>query len=494
MTTAPLTDGRPKLDLGTRLSYAIGSVAYGVKDQGLTALLMIFYNQVIGLPGVWVGLALGAALVLDAFVDPIIGQISDNTRGRWGRRHPFLYGSILPVVLGYLLLWNPPVSWSPPALCAWLVVWILIVRTFITIYEIPSSALISEFTPDYDKRTSLLSLRFLCGWLGGVGMTFLAFRVFLAVTPTNPAGLLGRAGYSTYALVAAAVMGLAILTSAAGTHRWIPYLPQAQTRERQSVLSTFREMTTALSHRSFLVIVVSGLFSATAMGVVSALSTYIGVYFWEFKAEQLGGLLLAGALAILTAVTTAPIISKVIGKKAGAMCAFAVSITIGPLPIVLRLLDVFPPNGAPVLLPLLMGFSYVSTTAYIVSTILGASMVADVVEDSQLRTGRRSEGLFFSASSLTQKAVGGLGILLSSVVLNLSGFPQKAIPGQVSEATLDRLGLIYVPLIVAFNLIALLVVSLYRIDRKTHRATLDQLAQLASEGSEAADAGIRLGG
>lgn len=494
MTAASVSDSRPNLDLGTRLFYGVGSVAYGVKDQGLTALLMIFYNQVVGLPEVWVGLALGAALMLDALVDPIIGQISDNTRSRWGRRHPFLYGSILPVVLGYLLLWNPPAGWSPPALCAWLVVCVLIVRTCITIYEIPSSALISEFTADYDKRTSLLSFRFLCGWLGGVGMTFLAFQVFLAVTPANPAGLLGRAGYSAYALVAAAVMGAAILVSAAGTHRWIPHLPQARIRERQSVIATFREMATALSHRSFLVIVLSGLFSATAMGVVAALGTYIGAYFWELKAEQLGGLLLAGALAILTAVTTAPILSKAIGKKAGTMGAFAVSITIGPLPMVLRLLDVFPPNGSPVLLPVLMGFSYVSTTAYIISTILGASMVADVVEDSQLRTGRRAEGLFFSASSLTQKAVGGIGILLSSVVLNLSGFPQKAIPGQVAEATLDKLGLIYVPLIVAFNLVALLVVSFYRIDRESHRATLDQLAQLASEGSEAAEGGVRLGG
>lgn len=495
MTSPSLDIGSPpRLGLATRFFYGVGSVAYGIKDQGLTALLLIFYNQVIGLPEIWVALALGAALAIDALVDPVIGHISDNTRGRWGRRHPFLYGAILPVAVGYLLLWNPPQGWSDPALFVWLVACVLIVRTCITVYEIPSSALVSEFTPDYDKRTALLSFRFLFGWIGGVGMTFLAFQVFLAVTPSNPMGMLGRGGYSTYAVVAAALMALTIFISAAGTHRWIPYLPQAHVRERLSIPATLREMATTLSHRSFLVILMSGLFSATAMGLNSSLGTYIGAYFWELKANQLAGLLLASGAAILTAVVAAPIVSRVVGKKRGTMGAFLASIIVGPLPMILRLADLYPANGDPALLPLLALNAYVSTTAYIVSTILVASMIADVVEDSQLRTGRRAEGLFFSASSLTQKAVGGLGIFLGGLLLLLVGFPAKAVPGLVPEATLDRLGLIYVPVVIGLNLVALALVSLYRIDREGHQATIDRLAELAAAGSEGAGEGLRLGG
>jgi len=76
--------------MATKLAYGVGSVAYGIKDNGFSTLLLLFYNQVVGLPAQMVGLAVMVALIFDAFVDPLIGHLSDNTRSRWGRRHPFL--------------------------------------------------------------------------------------------------------------------------------------------------------------------------------------------------------------------------------------------------------------------------------------------------------------------------------------------------------------------------------------------------------------------
>ena len=49
-----------------------------------------------------------ASLVIDAFSDPIVGYWSDNFRSRWGRRHPFIYASAVPLAIGYALLWMPP--------------------------------------------------------------------------------------------------------------------------------------------------------------------------------------------------------------------------------------------------------------------------------------------------------------------------------------------------------------------------------------------------
>ncbi|MBI1406221.1 MAG: hypothetical protein GC145_08865 [Caulobacter sp.] len=483
MTTTIEPRPRPRFGLHTKLFYGFGSVAYGVKDQGLTSLLLLFYNQVVGLPAAWVGAALGFALVLDAFADPVIGQLSDNTRSRWGRRHPYLYGSILPVALGFLLLWNAPKDWSPPALCAWLVACVLVVRTCITVYEIPSSALVSEFTGDYDQRTSLLSFRFFFGWGGGIAMTILAYQVFLAPSAANPQGLLGRAGYSHYALAASLIMAGAILVSALGTHRWIPFLPKAPERTRLSLTGAIREMASTLAHRSFLVIVLSGLFSAMSMGLASALSVYIGAYFWEFTSPQLSGLIFASALATGAALIAAPILSRTMGKKHGSMTASAVSMLVGPAPMILRLLGWFPANHSPQLLPILFCTTFVSVTAFIIGSILGASMIADVVEDSELKTGRRSEGLFFSAASLIQKAVSGLGIFMSSILLLLADFPDHAVPGAVSQDILNRLGLLYIPTLMGLNLIALIVVSFYRIDRGQHEATVRRLAEMAAEGA-----------
>ncbi len=78
---------------GTMLAYGFGAVAYGVKDFCFSTFLLLFYNQVLGLPSAQVGFAIMCALLLDAFIDPAIGFLSDRTRGRWGRRHPWMYAS-----------------------------------------------------------------------------------------------------------------------------------------------------------------------------------------------------------------------------------------------------------------------------------------------------------------------------------------------------------------------------------------------------------------
>src|ERR1700761_2433580 len=107
--------------LRTKLFYGLGSVAFGVKDNGFQTILLPFYNLVLHVPAQLVGLAILIALVFDAFLDPIVGHFSDNLRSRWGRRHPLMYASALPVAVSYLLLWNPP-HWSPMALFYYLIV------------------------------------------------------------------------------------------------------------------------------------------------------------------------------------------------------------------------------------------------------------------------------------------------------------------------------------------------------------------------------------
>ena len=171
-----------KLGLSTKLFYGFGTVAFGVKDQGFSSLLLIFYNQVVGLPAAMVGGAIMVALVVDSLLDPIMGQVSDNWRSRWGRWHPFMYAAAIPAALSYILLWHPPEA-SQPLQFAYLVVVAIVIRSFITMYEIPSSALAPELTQDYHERTRVFAFRQFFGWFGGVGMTILALQVFLAPTP-----------------------------------------------------------------------------------------------------------------------------------------------------------------------------------------------------------------------------------------------------------------------------------------------------------------------
>ena len=121
----------------TKLFYGFGSVAYGVKDNGFNMLLLFFYNRVVGLNSLSVSIAIFIVLFFDPFVDPIVGQVSDNLHSSLGRRHPLMYAAAIPVALSYYLLFNPP-HWSQRALFFYLIGIAIIVRIFISMYEIRS--------------------------------------------------------------------------------------------------------------------------------------------------------------------------------------------------------------------------------------------------------------------------------------------------------------------------------------------------------------------
>ena len=117
------------------------------------------------------------------FLNPLVGFWSDNTHSRWGRRHPFMYASVVPVGLSFYFLWNPPLEYlSQTGLFVYLCVLAIFVRFCITLYEIPSTAIVAEITDDYDERTRLLGLRYMFGWLGGLCIALLGWGIFLAAT------------------------------------------------------------------------------------------------------------------------------------------------------------------------------------------------------------------------------------------------------------------------------------------------------------------------
>lgn len=466
---------RPRLGLATKILYGLGAVAFGVKDNGFQFFLLLYYNQVLGLPESWVGLGIMLALVSDALIDPVIGFVSDHLHSRWGRRHPFLYASALPVAITYWLLWNPPAGLSHGALFAYFVVVAVLVRFFVALNEIPSASLVPELTDDYDERTSILSHRFFFGWWGGLAMTILAYGVFLQPDAEHPTGVLNPEGYGRYGLVASVVLFAAILISALGTHWTIPYLRRPPVQRGQGVWGAFAELRETLSNRSFLALFCAGIFAAMAGGLVGALGIYINTFFWELTATQISLITLGYFLSAILAVAIAPRVARRLGKKQAAIATSLAAILIGPTPVGLRLLGAFPPNGSPRLLPLLFAFGMVTVAVIIMSGILTASMVADIVEDSEVVTGRRSEGVFVAANSFVQKAVSGIGIFGSSLLLGVIGFPRGAQPGQVAPEVIHRLGLVYAPTIVVLNLIALAFLSTYGISRASHEANLRRL-------------------
>jgi Na+/melibiose symporter-like transporter len=469
-----------RLSLATKLFYGFGSVAFGVKDNGFSYLLLIFYNQVIGLPGTLVGLALMVALVWDACIDPVIGQISDNLRSPWGRRHPFMYAAALPVALSYMALWNPP-HWDQRALFWYLVVAAIVIRTFISFYEVPSSALAAEFSAGYDERSELLSYRYFFGWVGGLALNFIAFFYLFTPDKAHKVGQLNPVGYARYGEVAAVVMLVAILISAAGTHRYIPTLMPPPPHRRLTLGQTLREMAQTLSNRSFLFLLLSGIATAMAAGLGASLNNYFNTFFWQFSARQISYFTLGVFLSAIMALPAAPQLSRMFGKRATAMALMVLSVAVGVGPLLLRLAGLMPPNHSTALLAIIFCTSIVATAFGIVSATMLSSMIADVVEASELKTGRRSEGLFFAASTFVSKAVSGFGILAAATIVELIHLQAGANPASVPPQVARNLALVYCPTIILLYAAALVLLTGYRITRASHHETLLQLAAESEE-------------
>jgi Na+/melibiose symporter-like transporter len=104
-------------------------------------------------------------------------------------------------------------------------------------------------------------------------------------------------------------------------------------------------------------------------------------------------------------------------------------------------------------------------------------MIADVVEETEVKNGRRSEGLFFAANIFVAKAVSGVGIFASSMVLLAIGFPDNAKPGEVGEDVIRNLGLTYIPALAVTYLVAIGALTFFRITRASHEANLARLAE-----------------
>ena len=80
-----------------KFNYSIGAVANGIKTDMFTFFLLFFYARVIGLDPILASLAIGIALIVDSVTDPVMGAISDRTNSKYGRRHPYMFVSFIPV-------------------------------------------------------------------------------------------------------------------------------------------------------------------------------------------------------------------------------------------------------------------------------------------------------------------------------------------------------------------------------------------------------------
>lgn len=473
----------PRLGLATKVSYGLGSVAQGVGTVALSTTIINYYLvAVVGLRPAVVGAVILVSLVIDAVLDPAIGRWSDTFRSPWGRRHPFMYASALPIALATCFLWRHPAGLSPEALAGYVFVMLVVLRVSGGLYQIPSDALAPELAPNYHERTGLISWRWFFGLVGFLVVTVVLNAVFLRKDSAHPLGQNDPVGYANFGVTAAIMVFVCIIVSSLATHRYIPQL-QSPPMRRQTFAQSLREIGEIITNPSLVAVMASGLVSGVAAGVASSLTGFMNFDFWGLTPQTVAQITLLAAPASLVGVIAAPILSRALDKKRTMITVFILSIFVGVIPVSLRLLGLLPANGSPLIPLILAADTFVAGALGLTGFIIIGSMVADVVEDAAVKTGVRAEGLLFAANGLLPKVTSGVGAVVGNLMLEFVRFPavvQTNPAMTVDPAIMRHLALISLPVGAILNLISVGVLTFYRIDRGSHEANLEALKLAAS--------------
>lgn len=450
----------------TKLAYGVGQAAEAIKNSSFELFLFFYYTQVLGLSGTLAGLALFIALCIDGITDPVIGSLSDGWRSRWGRRHPFMYISAIPLALCFFLLFAPPSGLGQGALFAWLSLFAVLVRFFMTLYQVPHLALGAELSDGYEERSSLVGYRTAFGLIGGATLVIVGFSFYFSATPEFPSGQLNPDAYPDFALLFALVMWGAIWWSAAGTHRMIPRLPKPA-----DDLPAFRsgrvisELRAALGNRAFLILFLSMLVFFMMRGVQTTLGLHATTFFWELSPHQIQLVTLAIVIGLLAGIPFAKPLSRRFDKKwifiIGALWALLFHVA----PVMLRLWGWLPDNDGPALLLILILASFFGGIGAVQPLVAAGSMIADISDEHELNTGLRQQGMFFGGMAFAGKAASGLGHSVAGVGIDLIGFPKDVTQGEIATETLQQLAWLYGPGVGLIGLVAILIFTGYGLTR-----------------------------
>jgi len=445
----------------SRLAFACSGIpSAGIISTGIDYFLFFFYSQVVGLSAALTGLAIAIALAIDAIASPLVGYVSDNWRSRLGRRHPFMYASILPMTVLYVLVWYPPSdASSQSALFGYLLTLSILLRLSMATFDVPVRTLVAELTADYDERTRLASLPISASWFIGAVMTIAMYGIWLKDSAEFVNGQTNIAGYQQAAVFSGAIILGSLLFSTIGLHPEIPHLHTKTSGQTPSLKDMVRSFGQLFQVRSLRALLLSSLFVGIGLGATAALWMYQYSFFYGIRSEQMTILMVFEALASLA---VAPVVRKFVvkgDKKIMAIRFLSASVAISMILPPLLVLKLIPDRGSEGLWWLLAAYDFFSQLLWIVTASIIYSLYADVTDNAAELIGKRLEGVIFAYQTFVDKAATALGALLAGLLLTVINYPTAAENAAISEGVLARLGLGYMGVWFVFATIGIWFIS-----------------------------------
>lgn len=466
------------LPLETQLGYGLGQLGDAIVHFSFETLVFFYYVQVLGLSGTLAGSAVFIALIFDALSDPLVGSLSDSTRSRLGRRHPFLFAGPLPLAVCFYFLFVPPEGLAQAGLFAWLTLLSILARTCLTLFSVPYMSLGAELSTDYVGRTWVVANRMSFGAIGWIGAAGVAFFGFFRPTEAYPIGHMNPSPYAAFAFTMALFIASVQLASAASTLRAARAIPVTGRVEAFHPARAFGELRMAFTQSSFRWFAIAGVVAAVALGLRQTLVLHMNTFFWELTSTETGLVMVVTLGGLLVGFPFWAWLSHRIEKRVVFQAGLWVLGICVLLPPLLRAVGAFPDNASKAaLVPIVAVFSLLSALGGTGAQLAQGSMAADITDESALETGRRQEGIFFAAVNVLVKCSSGLGHQVGGIALDWIGLEATASPGAVSEELIGELGWVYGFGVLLPALVAARLIGRYRLDRARVEEIQQRLAQ-----------------
>lgn len=468
-----MTPDPEKLDFSTKVAYGAGDLGSAITANILAFYLSFFLTNVAGLNALAAGSIRMVAGIWDAINDPIVGVLSDRTKSRWGRRHSWMIFGAIPLGIFFFFQWLVPhFSDNPNANQSGLFWYYIIVGLFFntayTAVTLPYTALTPELTQDYNERTSLNTFRFTFSIGGSIVSLILAQVIFSQVK--DPA--------QQYLILGGICALLSILPPywcVFGTRKRVAVV-EAKRNEDGSAesLPYFEQLRIVFNNRPFLFVIGIYLFSWIAVQITATILPYFVVN-WMGLAPSVSALV---ALAVQGTALLMLFAWNAVSQRVGKKVTYFMGMILW---LIAQVGLVFlQPNqvGLMYLLAIVAGFGV--STAYLIPW----SMMPDVIELDELRTGQRREGIFYGFMVLLQKIGLAIGLFLVGLGLQSAGFvesiPGKPAPIQPASALL-AIRLAIGPLPTILLICGLVLAYFYPITREVHAQILLQLKERRSQ-------------
>ena len=414
--------------LTEKIGYGFGDMASSMFWKLFGAYLMLFYTDIFGISAAAVGTMFLITRVWDAFVDPVVGIVSDRTETKWGKFRPFLLYLALPFgIIGVLTFTTPDMGDTGKLVYAYVTYSIMMV--IYSAINVPYASLLGVMSPDPKDRNVLSTYRMTFAYIGSFLALFFFTKLIEGFGGVASAPIeTQQTAWMSAVMVIAIVCVLLFLGCFYFTKERIRPIKEAKT----SVKDDLKDL---LKNRPWWILLGAGIAALVFNSIRDGATVYYFKYFvCEDQVGQVGILgtsfalsalyLGVGQLCNIIGVVAAAPVSNIIGKK---------NTYLGAMAIATVLSIIFYWFEADQLGLIFVFQALISICAGAIFPLLW-SMYADCADYSELTTGNRATGLIFSSSSMSQKFGWAIGSALTGWLLAFFGFEANKVQ---SAETID---------------------------------------------------------